>query len=942
MDPALREDEALARAVERWYLAQEGGVDGAGAAPEGEAGEAEPETGADRPSLEDLVARAESLLADARAERRGASDALATPASASSPSGWPLVGRDLGPYRVLAPLGAGGMSRVYVAEDRELKRLVALKVLEGESVASRSARLRLRREAELTAALDHPHVAPVYAIGEEGGRVFIAMRLLRGRSLDRVGGPLAPRDVARFGAKIARALAAAHAAGVIHRDVKPSNVVVEHDEPYLLDFGLATGPGVDKLTREGAIPGTLHYLAPELLATRSRPADAQTDVYSLGATLYELLAGRPPFDADTQEGLVRSILLDEPARLRFRGADADVAVVVERALDRDRRRRFATADELAEELERCVERRPVRSRRIGPFARAWRAARRRPAVAALTVAAALGLGLFAFSEAGRRAAAEDAVRRAADALSAATSAADGLLAAGDYDGVRAQAERLPADLAARPEILVRLRRADALEAVDALLDLAQSPAETQDATWADLLAARVDPETLGPDARPRARVGLALAAWTRGDAAVALHLAQDADVVAAYPRGSRLLAAAFENRRGEVASLFAAAPKPHGPFAGEDAVVCDVALRLADAPTALRARALAEPDAAGPLADRLLYARAALARDRGAIDEAFGLLAARTPRRAHAPTVLAQTALIDVTRGDLDAAAARLERCAAAMRAAGTPDPWLAYEVVRLAYLRARGDLAGFAAALDRARAAFPRAGWLVYFAAVDRLGGEGAPFALGELARIVRSTADPRLRDAAESAAWQGRLIAVLDEARRLRPGAEDESEDLLEEVDAALAAPPTEAGRGRRADGELVRARLRLARGEESAAFDSLRAALRLVPDHLDAGLEFAAFVAERGLDATAADPLAVRCRARLGEALGVVRGVADRAARRAQIVDLGKRFAAERLRVFLAEALGETVEAREALAAARRLGVDLGAADADLAAAAARLGG
>lgn len=359
-------------------------------------------------------------------------------------------GTRIGPFRILREVGRGGMGVVYDAVEEPLGRRVALKVLPPASLASASAHGRFRRESELAARIDHPGVATVYGVGVEAERPWIAMRFIEGRTLEdavveardggascvRVGiaraGAPSPRErdavlaVAACIARVARALQAAHEHGVVHRDVKPSNVVVAADgTPVLVDFGLAIQEESSghTLSRSGDHSGTPAYFAPELVSGDRPRSDAQTDVYALGVTLYECRALRRPFEAPTPVALFRAILHEQPADPRERNAaiQADLSVVVLTALERDRARRYATAAALAEDLEACVAGRPIRARPVPFVGRLARWARREPRQAvfagafAFAAVAALVLGGTWLSSRGEvHAAAEVARLRARD------------------------------------------------------------------------------------------------------------------------------------------------------------------------------------------------------------------------------------------------------------------------------------------------------------------------------------------------------------------------------------------------------------------------------------------------------------------------------------------------------------------------------------------------
>jgi WD40 repeat protein/serine/threonine protein kinase len=335
--------------------------------------------------------------------------------------------RRVGPYRLLREIGRGGQATVHLAEDTRLPRRVALKVFATGLMASEQALARFRREAESASRLDHPGICPVYEAGVDGDTPYIAMRYIEGMTLaqwidtaraksgdDRPTSsvelptpPASPRGesasvVMRVVAvieKTARALHAAHDAGLVHRDVKPANVVVSRDgEPVLLDFGLAREDDQGHtLTMTGALLGTPAYMSPEqLLAPRIR-VDHRTDVYSLGVTLYECLTLRRPFDAPTREGLYQQILssdADSPRRLNPKIPE-ELVVVLETAMAKNRDRRYRTALEMAEDLRRLREHEPIHAKPAGTLVRLARWAQRRPALATAVgaVATLLVLGL---------------------------------------------------------------------------------------------------------------------------------------------------------------------------------------------------------------------------------------------------------------------------------------------------------------------------------------------------------------------------------------------------------------------------------------------------------------------------------------------------------------------------------------------------------------------
>ncbi len=298
----------------------------------------------------------------------------------------PALGRRerLGGYRILQEIGSGGMGVLYLAEDETLGRLIALKVV---SKATPRTSERFRREAETVAALNHPNIVPVYALGEADGVEYIAMKYLPGGDVERAlgradhGKPLTGADrerrVARWMLKVAEALHHAHEQGVIHRDLKPSNILIDRDEPFLVDFGLALREDRSRLTQPGELVGTVAYMSPEQVRGNLEKLDRRTDVYSLGATLYHLLSGRLPFAGGSAQAVGRAVLQEDPPPLRPLGVSADLEAVVFQCMEKQPDRRYGTARDLAEDLQRFLDGEPVSARRQGPFRRTLRKLRRR-------------------------------------------------------------------------------------------------------------------------------------------------------------------------------------------------------------------------------------------------------------------------------------------------------------------------------------------------------------------------------------------------------------------------------------------------------------------------------------------------------------------------------------------------------------------------------------
>ncbi len=402
------------------------------------------------PGFWDLVAE-EHRRAAAAAPSAGPASAATVrgtkdPAGPSPFTGAP--GDRLGPYRLVGELGRGGMGVVYLAEDERLRRRAALKVLSPVFASSDVLRRRFEREAAVASRIDHPGICTVFEAGEHGGIPFIAMRYLEGETLEHwihasrtAAGLLAegggsrvtrlPHGAAGGGdpdpaeaveapggsggrvttgtreevhrvlllvEKASRALHVAHEAGLIHRDIKPGNIMITPSgEPVLLDFGLARdeeGAGLS-LTQTGALMGTPAYMSPEQIAAHRIRLDRRTDVYSMGVTLYEALTLRLPFRAVSRDSLYQKILATDPENPRKLNPviPADLGVVLDKVLEKDRERRYPTAEEFAEELRRVRTDEPIAARAPGAVTRLRRWGKRNPGkTGAVVVAAGLAVG----------------------------------------------------------------------------------------------------------------------------------------------------------------------------------------------------------------------------------------------------------------------------------------------------------------------------------------------------------------------------------------------------------------------------------------------------------------------------------------------------------------------------------------------------------------------
>lgn len=273
------------------------------------------------------------------------------------PSGTIELPCRFGDYELLAELGRGGMGVVYRARQLSLHREVALKMILRGQLASPLELARFKAEAEAAARLNHPNIVPVYDVGQVDGRPYFTMKLIRGQTLSQklAAGPLPARESARILALVSRAIQHAHKNGVWHRDLKPSNILLDQDQvPHVTDFGLAKQTDdAASLTRTGGIIGTPAYMAPEQAAGARGVVGPATDIYSLGAILYHLLTGRPPFQAASPVDTVLLLLEQEPVPPRVLNptADRDLELIALRCLQKPADLRYASAAALADDLE---------------------------------------------------------------------------------------------------------------------------------------------------------------------------------------------------------------------------------------------------------------------------------------------------------------------------------------------------------------------------------------------------------------------------------------------------------------------------------------------------------------------------------------------------------------------------------------------------------------
>ena len=266
-----------------------------------------------------------------------------------------MIGRTIAHYRIIAKIGEGGMGVVYRAEDTRLKRTVALKFLQGRTLGGRRERERFLREAQAAAALEHPNICAVHEIEEAEGMTFIVMAYVEGKSLGEIiaSGPLSVEDSVRIAAQIAEGLREAHAHGIVHRDIKPGNIMINgNNSARITDFGLARLAGAESVTRTRETVGTMYYMSPE--QARGAPVDGRTDIWSLGVLLYQLVTGRLPFTGEYDAAVLFRIVSEDPP------APSDVAPdvpeeldgIIRRMIEKDPGKRYADMGAVVHELQR--------------------------------------------------------------------------------------------------------------------------------------------------------------------------------------------------------------------------------------------------------------------------------------------------------------------------------------------------------------------------------------------------------------------------------------------------------------------------------------------------------------------------------------------------------------------------------------------------------------
>jgi eukaryotic-like serine/threonine-protein kinase len=308
----------------------------------------------------------------------------------------------IGDYELLDVVGRGGMGIVHKARHHALNRIVALKVTRDDRVLSSETALRFRREAAAVAKLDHPHIVPIYEVGESAGQLFYSMAFIEGISLAQLVAvaPLTSERAAAILQPVIAAIAYAHSQGVVHRDLKPENILLDGaDRPRVTDFGAAVCSDNDsRLTMAGEVLGTPSYMSPEQAQGGPHEVGPRSDVYSLGATLYCLLTGRPPFRAAIPLETLKQVVEREPVAPRQLNpaVDRDLETICLKCLEKSPERRYASATALADDLARFLDQRPILARPVSPIEKAARWCRRSPYVAGL-LASLVGVFLTAFA-----------------------------------------------------------------------------------------------------------------------------------------------------------------------------------------------------------------------------------------------------------------------------------------------------------------------------------------------------------------------------------------------------------------------------------------------------------------------------------------------------------------------------------------------------------------
>src|SRR3989454_3257623 len=333
---------------------------------------------------EDFVTAGDSsAAASAKAD-----DANAAPDVKGTARAGTMLG-EFGDYELLEEIGRGGQGVVFRARQKSLNRTVALKVIGLGQWATKAHLKRFRREAEAAASLEHPDIVPIYEVGERDGSCYFSMKFIEGGRLDEVvrRTPMSVRQTAELIVKVARTVHYAHEHGILHRDIKPGNILLDaKGEPHLTDFGLARLVETEStVTRTLDVLGTPSYMAPEQAVGNNAAVSSVTDVYGIGAVLYQLLTGQPPFAGGATYETIKLLLDTEPKNPRLINPkiDRDLSTICLKCLEKDPKRRYSSALALAEDLERWLKHEPILARHTGIIGRSRKWMRRNPSSALL-------------------------------------------------------------------------------------------------------------------------------------------------------------------------------------------------------------------------------------------------------------------------------------------------------------------------------------------------------------------------------------------------------------------------------------------------------------------------------------------------------------------------------------------------------------------------------
>src|SRR5258705_2281797 len=323
-----------------------------------------------------------------RSETPSAADENGAPNNKKSASAAEMLG-ELGDYELLEEVGRGGQGVVFRARQKSLNRTVALKVISLGQWASKAHLKRFRLEAEAAGRLEHPGIVPIHEVGERDGQCYFSMKFVEGGQLDEVvrRAPMSIRQAVELIAKVARTVHYAHEHGILHRDIKPGTLLLDaNGEPHLTDFGLARLLETESsVTHTLDVLGTPSYMAPEQAVGNNAAVSSVTDVYGIGAVLYQLLTGHPPFAGGATYETIKLLLDTEPKKPRLLNPkiDRDLSTICLKCLEKDPKRRYSSALALTEDLERWLKHEPIQARHTGIFARGKKWVRRNPTSALL-------------------------------------------------------------------------------------------------------------------------------------------------------------------------------------------------------------------------------------------------------------------------------------------------------------------------------------------------------------------------------------------------------------------------------------------------------------------------------------------------------------------------------------------------------------------------------